>query len=305
MKNIVEDFTKRQIYNNEKVEVEEYLYCDKSYFVDITTTKTDEKWLGLDEIELEGFTLKSEKGNRYNVYMVKRNGITEIVKQSEDKQKIYDMLTAYADGIDPHLLGVSGTKDYDNALAIFETEKEALQFMEDNYAEIDLDAELQAVLKAFEDEQITDIEKEMDQVVIDFIVNDNYKGEHVKAIEYNSLADYYFEISQQHSQYSWYGLEGVELDEVVLDNDEKIYLVSEYSAREIVKQTEDKNTIYYKLSSNEEIDEILIVAIFDTENEALQFMADNYPKIDLDLELQGILKSNQKKMNKQSDLEFS
>lgn len=148
MERIVENFSKHRLYDNQKVEIEDYLYCDNSYFVEITTTKSDQYWYGLSQVELEGCTLKNESGNRFNLYMVVKSGIDEIVKENESPHKIYNMLTDYANGIDPYLLGVSGTMDYSETLAIFENEQEAVAFMEDNFSEINFSEEIHDILNS-------------------------------------------------------------------------------------------------------------------------------------------------------------
>lgn len=102
-----------------------------------------------------------------------------------------------------------------------------------------------------------------------------------------------YEISEQWSQHRWYGLESTQLTKVTLGNNEVIYTVETESATELVKQNKSHEEIWNVLYENRlhETGDYELVAIFDTEKEARDFIEKEYPPIDVKKVLTEILES--------------
>lgn len=94
--------------------------------------------------------------------------------------------------------------------------------------------------------------------------------------------EWFYETTEQHSQKNWYGLESVSIDKVTLGDNSIIYLVNNESAAELIEQSSEKEKIVDTLTNpmHESGDEVLI-AIFDTEKEAYNFIKKEFPKINL------------------------
>lgn len=101
-----------------------------------------------------------------------------------------------------------------------------------------------------------------------------------------------FEISEQHSQLSWYGLESVGIDKVTLEDNSIIYLVEVETATELVKQTATSDEIYNTLVNRKhDAGDSELVALFVTEKKAYDFIDAEYPAIDVEAEVAEILEA--------------
>lgn len=99
--------------------------------------------------------------------------------------------------------------------------------------------------------------------------------------------EWFYEIREQHSQKSYYGLDSVNIDEVTLEDKSIIYLVNQESATELVEKTANEDKIIDTLTNlNHEAGDQNIIAIFDTEKEAYDYIEKEYPKIDLTKEVE-------------------